>query len=77
MSSAFAGRIGGLVLAVVVLAPWVGARPPGTFAQASAPWAAPAPEKAKKNPLPSDKKTLEQGEKVAKTNCVSWSLGGK
>jgi mono/diheme cytochrome c family protein len=35
------------------------------------PWVAPASEKAKKNPLPSDKKVIEQGEKVAKINCVS------
>ncbi len=40
-------------------------------AVAQAPWVAPATEKAKKNPLPSDKKTIEEGEKVAKTNCVS------
>lgn len=33
-------------------------------------WVAPAAEKAKKNPLPADKKVLEQGEKVAKTNCA-------
>ncbi len=40
-------------------------------AHAQAPWVAPASEKAKKNPLPSDKKTVEQGEKIAKINCVS------
>ena len=31
----------------------------------------PATEKSKKNPAPSDKKTIDQGEKVAKINCVS------
>ncbi len=40
-------------------------------AVAQAPWVAPEAEKAKKNPLPSDKKVIEQGEKVAKTNCAS------
>ena len=38
---------------------------------AQGPWVAPGSEKAKKNPLPSDKKVIEQGEKVAKINCVS------
>jgi mono/diheme cytochrome c family protein len=40
-------------------------------AQASTPWVSPAAEKAKKNPLPNDKKTIEQGEKAAKVNCAS------
>jgi mono/diheme cytochrome c family protein len=40
-------------------------------AQTSTPWVAPASEKAKKNPLPADKKTIDQGDKVAKINCVS------
>jgi mono/diheme cytochrome c family protein len=40
-------------------------------ALAQGPWVAPAAEKAKKNPLPNDKKVVEQGEKVAKINCVS------
>jgi mono/diheme cytochrome c family protein len=39
--------------------------------QAQAPWAAPAAEKAKKNPLPADAKTAEQGKSVAGINCVS------
>lgn len=43
----------------------------GGPALAQAPWVAPAAEKAKKNPLPADKKAIEQGEKVAKINCVS------
>ena len=34
-------------------------------------WEAPAAEKAKKNPLPADAKTIEQGKKVAQVNCVS------
>jgi mono/diheme cytochrome c family protein len=39
--------------------------------QAQSPWVAPAAEKAKKNPLPADAKTVEQGKKVADINCVS------
>lgn len=39
-------------------------------AQAQA-WEAPAAEKSKKNPLPSDAKTIEQGKKVAQINCAS------
>jgi mono/diheme cytochrome c family protein len=39
-------------------------------AAAQAPWVAPAAEKAKKSPLPADKKTIEQGEKAAKINCT-------
>ncbi len=49
--------LSGLVLAAAVLA--------------QGPWVAPASEKVKKNPLPGDKKVVEQGEKVAKVNCVS------
>ena len=40
-------------------------------ALAQTPWVAPEAEKAKKNPLPDDKKVIEQGEKIAKINCVS------
>jgi mono/diheme cytochrome c family protein len=40
-------------------------------ALAQTPWVAPEAEKAKKNPLPADTKVIEQGEKVAKINCVS------
>lgn len=40
-------------------------------ALAQTPWVAPEAEKVKKNPLPADKKIIEQGEKVAKINCVS------
>jgi mono/diheme cytochrome c family protein len=40
-------------------------------AHAQAPWEAPAAEKAKKNPSPSDAKTVEQGKKVAQINCAS------
>ncbi len=32
---------------------------------------APAGEKGKKNPLPADAKTIEQGKKVAEVNCVT------
>ncbi len=34
------------------------------------PWVAPVSEKPKKNPLPSDPKSIELGRSVAKTNCV-------
>jgi len=71
MPSAFATRVGGLVLAAAVLALWVATWPSGSQAQAQAPWLAPAAEKGKKSPLAADKKTVEQGEKVAKINCVS------
>jgi mono/diheme cytochrome c family protein len=40
-------------------------------AVAQTPWVAPEAEKAKKNPLPADKKVVEQGEKIAKLNCVA------
>jgi mono/diheme cytochrome c family protein len=40
-------------------------------AAAQTPWVVPDAEKAKKNPLPADKKVIEQGEKVAKVNCAS------
>ena len=71
MSRAFSVRIGGLALAALVLALGVGTWSPGARAQGGTPWVAPESEKAKKNPTPNDKKTVEQGEKVAKVNCVS------
>jgi mono/diheme cytochrome c family protein len=43
----------------------------GGVALAQTPWVAPATEKEKKNPLPADEKSIAQGEKVAKTNCVA------
>ena len=63
-----AARRGGLVLVAALLLAW--AVPAPAHAQGT-PWVAPAAEKAKKNPAPNDKKTIEQGEKVAKINCVS------
>jgi len=64
-------RFGGLVLAIAVLLVSGGSDPRDAVAQTPAPWTAPGSEKSKKNPLPSDKRTAEQGEKVAKVNCVS------
>jgi mono/diheme cytochrome c family protein len=64
-----AARRGALVLGAAFLLGFV-ATPTPADAQGS-PWVAPASEKAKKNPAPSDKKTIDQGEKVAKINCVS------
>ena len=63
-------RAGGLALAVILLALASGRGPVDVAAQ-TGPWVAPESEKAKKNPQPADKKTIEQGEKVAKINCVS------
>jgi len=40
-------------------------------ALAQTPWVGLPAEKVKKNPLAADKKNVEQGEKVAKINCVS------
>jgi mono/diheme cytochrome c family protein len=62
-------RRGGLVVVAALVLAWAGAPAPAD-AQGT-PWVAPASEKAKKNPAPNDKKTIEQGEKVAKINCVS------
>ena len=59
-----------LVFGIAMLT--VAASAPGALAQApSAPWVAPDAEKAKKNPLPNDKKFVEQGAKVAQVNCVT------
>src|SRR5713226_5064470 len=71
MSHSLAVRVGGFVLVVTVLLLSGGVGPRGAGAQGAGPWVAPESEKAKKNPLPSDKKASEQGEKVAKVNCVS------
>jgi mono/diheme cytochrome c family protein len=35
------------------------------------PWTAPASEKSKKSPMEANGKVVEQGEKIAKVNCVS------
>ena len=53
---------GALTLGVLALA---------GVAYAQAPWAAPAAEKAKKNPLPADAKVVDQGQKIAQINCVT------
>ena len=71
MSLSLAIHARGLVIAGAVLLVSGGADPRDAAAQGSAPWMAPAPEKAKRNPLPNDRKTISQGEKVAKVNCVS------
>ena len=69
-SASLVARVGGLVMAVVlVVLGWGGG--PGDVVAQTTPWAAPASEKAKKNPLLADSKAVEQGEKVAKVNCVS------
>ncbi len=67
MSISLSPRAGALALTVGVL---LGSAVVG-IASAQTPWVAPEAEKARKNPLASDNKAIEQGEKVAKTNCVS------
>src|ERR1700720_3440885 len=71
MAISLAARIGGLVLgaALLLFLGLSGSTP--RVADAQAPWVAPATEKSKKNPAPSVKKTIDQGETVAKTNCAS------
>src|SRR6266853_3657784 len=71
MAISLAVRIGGLVLGAALLLALGLSGPSPRVADAQAPWVAPASEKAKKNPLPSYKKTVDQGEKVAKINCAS------
>lgn len=59
-----------LVFGIAILS--VAASALGALAQAPpAPWVAPDAEKAKKNPLPNDKKVVEQGAKIAQVNCVT------
>jgi mono/diheme cytochrome c family protein len=43
----------------------------GGAAWAQTPWTAPESEKSRKSPIAASAKVAEQGEKVAKTNCVS------
>ena len=71
-------RIPGLAAtAALLLAVGGGALGP-SMAKAQTPWAAPAPEKAKKSPLSHDKKTVERGEKITKVDCVAChGAGGK
>jgi len=52
-----------MIAAAAVAAPLV--------AHAQAAWVAPAGEKDKKNPLPTNAETIAQGKKVADVNCVS------
>jgi len=71
MLLSLAARAGGLVVMTTILITSGAGSPRESAAQVSKPWVAPDSEKAKKNPLPSDKKTAEQGEKIAKVNCAS------
>jgi mono/diheme cytochrome c family protein len=57
--------MGTLVLALAAVIALAG------LAAAQVPWTAPASEKGKKNPLPADAKTIEQGMKLAQVNCVT------
>jgi len=77
MVASLARTTGLAATAALFLAAGGGVLGPST-AKAQTPWVAPAPEKAKKSPLPNDKKTVEQGEKVTKVNCVAChGAGGK
>jgi len=67
MSISFSPRAGALILTCGVL---LGSAVVG-IASAQTPWVAPEAEKVRKNPLANDSKAIEQGEKVAKTNCMS------
>jgi len=60
-----AARLVGTALGLAVLISMAG------LAAAQALWTAPAGEKEKKNPLPADAQTIEQGKKVAQINCVT------
>ena len=60
-----AARLVGTALGLAALISMAG------LAAAQAPWTAPAGEKEKKNPLPADAQTIEQGRKVAQINCVT------
>lgn len=64
MSSLFASRVAVPLLALSALGI-------GSAVAQAPPWVAPDAEKAKKNPLPSDKKFLEQGAKLAQVNCAT------
>src|SRR5260370_32316331 len=78
MFASLARAAGLTVTAALLLAAGGGALGPSMAKAQTPPWVVPAPEKAKKSPLPNDKKTLEQGEKVAKVNCVAChGAGGK
>jgi mono/diheme cytochrome c family protein len=59
-----------LVIRAVVVAVGLGLALAGG-AGAQTPWTAPESEKSKKSPIPAGAKVAEQGEKVAKVNCVS------
>jgi mono/diheme cytochrome c family protein len=55
-------------LAVLALGVGIAVAP---AASAQAPWTAPPAEKAKKSPIASSPKVVEQGKKLAQVNCVS------
>ncbi len=63
MCSSLIARVVALVVATAFVA--------GGAALAQEAWVAPDADKAKKNPLPSDKKVIEQGAKLAQINCAS------
>jgi mono/diheme cytochrome c family protein len=67
MSISLSPRVGALVLSFGVL---LGSGVVG-IASAQTRWVAPEAEKGRKNPLASDSNAIGQGEKIAKTNCVS------
>jgi mono/diheme cytochrome c family protein len=60
-----AARLVGTALGLAALIAMAG------LTAAQAPWTPPAGDKEKKNPLPADAQTIEQGRKVAQINCVT------
>jgi len=63
MSSSLCSRAAALAIAAILAL--------GSAALAQGPWVAPDADKAKKNPLPNDKKVVEQGAKLAQINCAT------
>ena len=64
------GPSGSLVVVLVTTAALLVAAAHGGVALAAGAWVAPASEKTRADPLPSDAETLALGEKVAQVNCV-------
>ncbi len=63
--------VSGAAVVVVLILGMVAIIVMAGHAAAQVPWAAPAAEKDKKNPVPADAKAVAQGQKVAQINCVS------
>ena len=77
MLLSLAARAGGLVVMTTILITSGAGAPRESAAQVSGPWVAPDSEKAKKNPLPSDKTTAERGDGAPASDGVGGSGGAK